>query len=72
MVTSVAMTGATTVNVGRPDVVGNRSSSTMAMRGLSTIALPGDESAVLSALVTGAGDVAAELGARAEHALRNR
>jgi len=72
VVPSVAVTGATTVNVGRPDVDGNRSSSTMARRGLSTIALPGDESAVLSAVVTGAPDVAAELGARAEHALRNR
>jgi hypothetical protein len=47
VVPSVAVTGATTVNVGRTEVVGNRSSSTMAMRGPSTIALPGDESAVL-------------------------
>jgi hypothetical protein len=72
VVPSVAVTGATTVNIGRPEVIGHRTSSTMAMRDPSTMAVPGDESAVLSAVVTGAPDVAAELGLRAEFALRNR
>lgn len=72
VVPSVAVTGARGVSLGRPDVVGNRSASTMAMTGVSVIVLPGDESATLSAVVSGARDVGAELGARAEHALRNR
>jgi hypothetical protein len=72
VVPSVAVTGARSVNLGRPEVVGNRSSSTMAISGPSVIVLPGAESALLSAVVTGASDVAAELGAQVEHALRIR
>jgi hypothetical protein len=58
--------------LGRPDLVGNRTGATMAMTGASVIVLPGDESAILSAVVSSSGDVGAELAARAEHALRNR
>lgn len=72
VVPSVAITGAGGVTVGQPEGIGNRSGATIPMHGASVIMLPGDESAVLSAIVSGARDVAAELGARAEHALNSR
>ena len=72
VVPSVAITGAASVSIGDPRVVGTRSSSQIAMRGPSVITLPGDESAVLSAVISGARDVGVELGARIEQALGAR
>jgi hypothetical protein len=72
VVPSVAITGAGSVSVGNPEVVGTRNGATIPMRGSSVIALAGDESAILSAIVSGARDVAAELAARVEHALQTR
>lgn len=72
VVPSVAITGATSVTLGNPEVVGNRNAATIPMRGASVIMLPGDESAILSAVISGARDVAMDLAARAEHALRIR
>jgi hypothetical protein len=72
VVPSVAITGAGSVSIGDPRVVGGRSSSQISMRGPSVITLPGDESAVLSAVISGARDVGVELGTRVEHALRVR
>lgn len=62
VVPSVAITGAGSVSIGDPRVVGTRSSSQISMRGPSVITLPGDESAVLSAVISGARDVGVELG----------
>ncbi|MGO9583457.1 MAG: DUF4062 domain-containing protein [Acidimicrobiales bacterium] len=72
VVPSVAISGAGSVSIGNPEVVGTRNGATIPMRGSSVIALAGDESAILSAIVSGARDVAAELAARVEHALRTR
>lgn len=72
VVPSIAITGAASVSIGDPRVVGTRSSSQMSMQGPSVITLPGDESAVLSAVISGARDVGVELGTRVEHALRAR
>jgi hypothetical protein len=72
VVPSVAITSAGSVSIGDPRVVGGRSSSQISMRGPSVITLPGDESAVLSAVISGARDVGVELGTRVEHALRVR
>jgi hypothetical protein len=72
VVPSVAITGAGSVSIGDPRVVGTRSSSQISMRGPSVITLPGDESAALSAVISGARDVGVELGTRVEHALRAR
>lgn len=72
VVPSVAVPGARSVTLGRPEVVGNRSGATMPMSGPTTLTLPGDESAVLNAAVTGATDVGAELAARIVHALQAR
>lgn len=72
VVPSVAITGAGSVTIGRPEVVGNRNGATIPMRGPSVIAVPGDESAVLSATVSASQDVAVELAARLAHALNNR
>jgi hypothetical protein len=72
VVPSIAISGARSVNLGRPELVGSRTMSTIAMTGPSTLTLPGDESAVLSAVATGAEDVAAELAARVVNALKTR
>lgn len=72
VVPSVAITGAGSVSIGNPDVVGTRNGATIPMRGSSVIALAGDESVILAAIVSGARDVATDLAARAEHALRTR
>ncbi|MGP0109163.1 MAG: hypothetical protein ACLPR9_09945 [Acidimicrobiales bacterium] len=72
MVPSIAVTGARSVSLGQPDMVGHRSSSTISTTGPSTLTLPGDESAILSAVVTGAADVAADLAARVVNALQTR
>jgi hypothetical protein len=69
VVPSVAITGAQRVTVGRPETVGQRSRATMPMSGSSVVTLPGDESAVLAAVVQGSRDVASELAARAVSAL---
>lgn len=72
VVPSVAITGAGSVTVGRPEVVGNRRGATLPMSGPSVIGVPGDESAVLSTVVSASQDVGRELAARVEHALNNR
>jgi hypothetical protein len=72
VVPSLAITGAGSVSLGDPRVVGTRSAATLPMRGPSVIALPGDESAALSAVLLGARDVGVELASRAELALRAR
>lgn len=72
VVPSVAITGAASVSIGDPRVVGARSSSQIAMRGPSVITLPGDECAVLSAVISGARDVGVELATTIEQALRAR
>lgn len=72
VVSSVAITGAGSVSIGDPRVVGTRSSSQVSMRGPSVITLPGDESAILSAVISGARDVGVELASRVEHALGTR
>lgn len=69
VVPSVAITGAQRVTVGRPETVGQRSRATMPMSGSSVLTSPGDESAVLAAVVQGSRDVASELAARAVGAL---
>jgi hypothetical protein len=72
VVPSVALTGAASVSIGDPRVVGTRSSSQIAMRGPSVITLPGDECAVLSTVISGARDVGVELATTIEQALRAR
>lgn len=72
VVPSVAITGAGGVSIGDPRIVGTRNSSQISMQGPSVITLPGDESAVLSAVISGARDVGVELGTRVEHALLTR
>jgi hypothetical protein len=71
VVPSVAMTHPERVQVGRPSIVGTRSASTMPMTDRDALSLAGDESAVLSAVVPGAADVARELAAQAIHALES-
>jgi hypothetical protein len=72
VVPSVALVGAQRVNLGRSEIVGNRNRATMAMTGADVFTLPGDESALLQAVVTGARDVASDLAARVVHALETR
>jgi hypothetical protein len=72
VVPSVALVGAQRVNLGRSEIVGNRNRATMAMTGADVLTLPGDESALLQAVVTGVRDVASDLAARVVHALETR
>jgi len=72
VVASIAITGAGSVSIGDPRAVGTRSQAQIATRGPSVLTLPGDESAILSNVVSGARDVGVELGSRAEQALRAR
>jgi hypothetical protein len=69
VVPSVAITQPGHVLVGRPTLVGSRNSSTMSVTGPQALDLVGDESAVLSAIVPGAAEVAREVAAQVVHAL---
>ena len=72
VVPSIAITGAGTISIGDPGVVRTRSSAQIPMRSPRVVTLPGDETANLSAIVSGARDVGLELGTRAEQALHVR